>query len=1008
MNKSQKTSEHILVNTILKNCTDYAITITDFDLRVTHCNPLAEKLFGCKEEDVVGKTIMEIYLHEPAAVKRFHKIIEEVQRLGAYEYMIEPETEDGGHHLRVKVIGLAADGGGFSGYILFSKDVTQERKLTESLKESESSFRFINEHMSDVYYRAGNDGKIIATNPAALKLYGYDHLEELIGKPVLDFYYDENDNEAFMKELKKNGLVKNYPLKHKRKNGEPLFVEINSTLLFDKNGNIDGVVGLLRDITERYLIEEQLKKYRILLETSINAVPYMVCIKDGQGRWLLANEYTRNLFQLKGVDYQGKTDIELSAFNNYYRDSFLNGAQSDHKAWQHGTLSYSEEVIPGPDGSNLIFDIAKIPLFNSDGSRHALVVTGFDITEQKKIEEKFRDLYEKAPLPYQSLDADGCLVDVNHVWLETLGYTREEVIGRSFADFLLPEERPFFYSHYLSCETRGDEQVVELKLVRKDGTVILANFAREITYGRQQQMIRSHCIFSDITKQRQTENERIKLVSAIEQTTEVIVITNTEGTIEYVNPAFVSLTGYNLEEAVGKTPRILKSGRHDQSFYHEMWDTLLHDKVWRGRLIDKKKDGTLFEQDAAISPVKNTQGETTHFVAVKRDVSREMALESQLQQAQKMESIGTLAGGIAHDFNNILTAILGYAELAKNDLPADSKANKKIDKIINAGERATGLVKQILDFSRKGSQHLQLLMPHLIVKEVLKMMSVSLPTTITIEKNIDPEVGLILADPTHIHQIVMNLMTNAFQSMKNEKGVLSVSLSRRELGPEEIKGRKVSPGTFIVLSVSDTGYGMDKSTRERIFEPYFTTKERGKGTGLGLAVVYGIVKKYQGFIRVESEPGQGTSFHVYFPAMKKNIATSKKKENEKPLPTGTERILVIDDEDIILNLHEILLKNLGYRVTATMDSLAALEQIRAHPDYFDLIVTDQTMPNLSGAELAREVLRLRPNMPIILCTGYSSVVSVAEALAMGIKEYVKKPVKPWELAQLVRQVLDQK
>lgn len=264
-----------------------------------------------------------------------------------------------------------------------------------------------------------------------------------------------------------------------------------------------------------------------------------------------------------------------------------------------------------------------------------------------------------------------------------------------------------------------------------------------------------------------------------------------------------------------------------------------------------------------------------------------------------------------------------------------------------------------------------------------------------------------MADPTNIHRIIVNLCTNSLHAMANEKGTLSISLCRKEILAEDIKESDVSPGSFIVLSISDTGQGMDQKTRQRIFDPYFTTKEVGKGTGLGLSVIHGIVKDYKGFVDVESEPEKGTSFHICLPALEKNISIPEEEEIDETLLTGNERILVVDDESDIVNIQKSVLERLGYKVTGTTDSLYALEQVRINPGQFDLIITDQAMPNLSGANLAEEVLQIKQDMPIILCTGYSSIISEEVALAMGIKKYVLKPVGRKTLAKIARMVLDE-
>jgi signal transduction histidine kinase/CheY-like chemotaxis protein len=380
--------------------------------------------------------------------------------------------------------------------------------------------------------------------------------------------------------------------------------------------------------------------------------------------------------------------------------------------------------------------------------------------------------------------------------------------------------------------------------------------------------------------------------------------------------------------------------------------------------------------------------------------------ERQLQQVMKLQAIGTLAGGIAHDFNNILFPIVGYTELTMDDIPADSQARKNLEEILKATNRAKGLVQQILTFSRQGGQERKPLKVQFLIKEALKLLRATIPSTIEIECNVTDECGPILGDPTQIHQVVMNLCTNAYHAMQQTGGKLEVTLKEIDISYEksvERVGMKVGP--YLELTVKDAGHGMEPEVLERIFEPYYTTKEQGKGTGLGLSVIHGIIKNHGGDISVSSQPGKGTTFSVYLPVID-DIEVETEPRETAAASQGSEHILLIDDEKQIIDIEQQLLERLGYKVTPKTDSEEALEEFAAMPDRYDLVITDMTMPKMTGDQLARELMGIRPDIPVILCTGFNESITEEKALAMGIDKFIMKPIVKDELANAIRTVLD--
>ncbi|MBU2549658.1 MAG: response regulator [Proteobacteria bacterium] len=425
---------------------------------------------------------------------------------------------------------------------------------------------------------------------------------------------------------------------------------------------------------------------------------------------------------------------------------------------------------------------------------------------------------------------------------------------------------------------------------------------------------------------------------------------------------------------------------------------------WAGKIVLADPGRDYMDRDlAAVQRLAELYSLALHR---HRTTVKNAMLEAQLQQAQKMEAIGTLAGGIAHDFNNILSAITGYAQLMRMEFKGEERASHKLDQILRASDRAGDLVRQILTFTRRTELHPQVVNIAPVVKEALKLLRATLPTTIEIQPHIDPDPGAVLVDPTQIHQVLMNLCGNAAHAMRDAGGTLVVRLEETELDPDEAERIPELPaGRYQRLSVSDTGHGMDRETMNRIFEPFFTTKPQGEGTGMGLAVVHGIIQGHGGAIQVNSRPGQGTYFNVFLPLVQGRLPEVQPVDSA-PLPRGREHVLLVDDESSLVDVGRQMLERLGYTVTGRTSSREALELFAADPDRFDLIITDQTMPGMTGVELAREIMRLRPETPVMICTGYSASISAREAEAMGIRRLLMKPLVVRKIAESIREVLD--
>lgn len=531
---------------------------------------------------------------------------------------------------------------------------------------------------------------------------------------------------------------------------------------------------------------------------------------------------------------------------------------------------------------------------------------------------------------------------------------------------------------------------------------------------------RTSSLEAEIEERKQAEEtlreNRATLKQILDTTPQSIFWKDRAGVYLGCNLVFAQAAGLDdPDEIKGKTDFDLPWPREEAESYRADDLAVIQSNTAKRHIIEplQQADGSRLWIDTSKVPLKDTQGHIYGVLGVFQDITEQKRaeeekkeLENRLRQSQKMESIGTLAGGIAHDFNNILSVVMGYTELALDENDA-KKRSEELRQVKLAAERATALVKQILTFSRRTDQPRQPLQASLIIKEALKLLRSSIPTTIEIKQDI-ASTGTVLADPTQLHQIMMNLCINAYHAMRETGGTLAVSVGEFAIAKEDDGYGELRPGRYLKIEVSDSGCGIKPEILDKIYEPYFTTKQTGEGTGLGLAVVHGIVKSYNGHITVYSELGKGTSFHVYLPLVEEEAVPLPAKDVIEHLTGAGERVLFIDDETQIVEIAQRHLSMNGYHVTTFSNAVQAVEDFRKHSDQFDLIITDMTMPYMTGADFALQVLGIRPEIPIILCTGQSEIINRAKAYSMGICGYLNKPILKHDLLVAVRKALEKK
>ena len=656
--------------------------------------------------------------------------------------------------------------------------------------------------------------------------------------------------------------------------------------------------------------------------------------------------------------------------------------------------------------------------------------------ELQESETRYVQLAEQSRTIAWEVDAQGLYTHVGPTVEAVLGYRPGELIGiKHFYDLHPEEGRAAFkqaafqtfarkepFVNFENAELAKDGQTRWLltngiPLLNADGTLrgYRGSDIDVTERKRSEEKVRAllaesnqsrQALLGILEDQTRAEADLKRLATAIEQTAEFIVVTDAQARIQYVNPAFVAVTGYTREEAIGQNPRILRSGRQDAAFYQAMWATLTSGKTWHGRLVNRCKDGTLYTEDALISPVTDATGQIVNYVAVKRDVTEQLRLEGQLQQSQKMTSIGRLAGGVAHDFNNMLGVILGHAEIAMNQTDPRHPLRADLQEIRNAALRSADLTRQLLAFARKQIVAPKVLDLNETIEGMLKMLRRLIGENIDLAWRPGRHLWPVKIDPSQIDQILANLCVNARDAIAGvgqvaiETDTVTVDADRAAESPG------AAPGDYVRLTFRDTGIGMDSETLSHIFEPFFTTKKLGEGTGLGLSTVYGIVQQNNGFIQVLSEPDRGTTFHIYLPRHGDKSDPVPQEEPAAPPPGGRETILLVEDEPAVLNSTAQMIETLGYDVWKAGAPAEALRRVRESKGQIHLLVTDVVMPGMNGRDLAQQIRALHPGLKCLFMSGYTAdIIARNGVLDQGVP-FIQKPFSRRDLAAKIREVLD--
>jgi len=907
--------------------------------------------------------------------------------------------------------------GGVVGGLLYSYEEKKKTRIL-ALHKSEENLSITLNSIGDAVISTDIEGRVTRMNPVAEALTGWPEAEALT-RPLDKVFHiihaqTRKKAESIAEKVLREGVVvglANHTILISRDGTEYQIAESGAPIRDEKKVCL-GVVLVFRDVTEKYAREHQIRE-RMKELKCMYGVAESIRTRD------TLEEVFQDVAELipSGWMFPGITRGRVVfGEKEYVSEPFK------ETPWrQSADIIVSGEVC----GSVEIFhleerpELDEGPFMTEERNLLAGIVRVLGETIERKQAEVetagerrlMNALMDGIPDRIYFQDTDGRFLCANRAVAELFGVDDPaEIVGKTDFDFH-PKEHAYKTQADDAEIIRAGRLVIakETRRTRPDGKDEWASTTKIPLRDTGGQIVGMFGITRDVTECRRVEEERERFMAAIEQAAETIVITDVEGIIEYVNPAFEKITGYTREEAVGRNPRILQGGEQDEAFYKAMWDILLRGETWTGRFVNKKKDGALYTEEATISPVRDASGRTVNYVAAKRDVSEEIKMEDQLRQAQKMQSIGQLVGGVAHDFNNLLQIINGYAGIVRAKLGKGHAAAGAVEEVCKAGERAKDLVKQLLSFSRQQVIEPVNLDLNEVVEDSRKMLGQLIGEHVLLAFIAGTETEKVFVDKNQLQQVLMNLCVNARDAMP-DGGKLTIKTESLLIAPRDLKAQTwARPGRYVLLSVADTGCGMDKSTCERIFEPFFTTKGVGKGTGLGLSTVYGIVKQNEGHINVYSEPGEGTVFKIYLPVSNplSSEADGQVVEAATAIEGGVETLLVVEDDEALLELAVQILSEAGYTGLTAKDGEEAVRVFEEHADEIDLVIMDVVMPRMGGKEAMGKILEKRPALRHLFVSGYTRGEGQAGFIKGKGMHLLNKPYQSEDLLKKIRDVLDE-